>query len=57
MVFTVPDTVRDVIHNFNPDGFDVLYPRYRGGRSQAFTLPTLPDTPLAAAQAGADDGQ
>ncbi len=40
VVFTDPDTVRDVIHNFNRDGFDALYPRYRGGRPQTFTLPT-----------------
>jgi transposase len=39
VVFTDPDTVRDVIHNFNADGFDALYPRYRGGRPQTFTLP------------------
>ena len=39
VVFTDPDTVRDVIHNFNADGFDSLYPRYRGGRPQTFTLP------------------
>src|SRR3954469_17702973 len=32
VVFTDPDTVRDLIHNFNRDGFDALYPRYRGGR-------------------------
>ena len=32
VVFTDPDTVREVIHNFNRDGFDALYPRYRGGR-------------------------
>jgi transposase len=38
VVFTDPDTVRDVIHNFNADGFDALYPRYRGGRPQTFTL-------------------
>jgi transposase len=31
--------VRDVIHNFNADGFDALYPRYRGGRPPTFTLP------------------
>ena len=31
--------VRDVIHNFNADGFDSLYPRYRGGRPPKFTLP------------------
>jgi transposase len=39
VVFTDPDTVRDVIHNFNRDGFNALYPRYRGGRPQTFTLP------------------
>jgi len=27
-----------VIHNFNADGFDSLYPRYRGGRPPKFTL-------------------
>ena len=39
VVFTDPDTVRDVIHNFNRDGFAALYPRYAGGRPQTFTLP------------------
>ena len=39
VVFSDPDTVRDVIHNFNRDGFDALYPRYRGGRPRRFTLP------------------
>ena len=39
VVFTDPDTVREVPHNFNRDGFDALYPRYRGGRPQTFTLP------------------
>src|SRR4051812_45205662 len=39
VVFTDPDTVRDVIHNFNRDGFDALYPRYKGGRPQTVTLP------------------
>jgi transposase len=39
VVFTDPDTVRDVIHNFNRDGFEALYPRYRGGRPRRFTLP------------------
>jgi transposase len=38
-VFSDPDTVREVIHNFNRDGFDSLYPRYRGGRPHTFTLP------------------
>jgi transposase len=39
VVFTDPDTVREVIHNFNRDGFDALYPRYAGGRPATFTLP------------------
>ena len=28
VVFSDPDTVREVIHNFNRDGFEALYPRY-----------------------------
>ena len=39
VVFTDPDTVREVIHNFNRDGFDALYPRYKGGRPPTFALP------------------
>jgi transposase len=39
VTFTSEDRVRDVIHNFNADGFDSLYPRYRGGRPPKFTLP------------------
>jgi len=30
--FTSDDRVRDVIHNFNADGFESLYPKYKGGR-------------------------
>ena len=37
--FTSDDRVRDVIHNFNADGFDSLYPKYSGGRPKTFTLP------------------
>ncbi|MCX4403486.1 helix-turn-helix domain-containing protein [Streptomyces sp. NBC_01764] len=37
--FTSDDRVRDVIHNFNTDGFDSLYPKYSGGRPKTFTLP------------------
>src|SRR5689334_7200905 len=37
--FTSDDRVRDVIHNFNADGFDSLYPKYKGGRPKTFTLP------------------
>lgn len=39
VTFTSADRVRDVIHNFNADGFDSLYPKYRGGRPRTFTLP------------------
>jgi transposase len=38
VAFTSEDRVRDVIRNFNADGFDSLYPRYRGGRAPKFTL-------------------
>ncbi len=36
--FTSEDRVRDVLHNFNADGFGSLYPRYQGGRPPVFTL-------------------
>lgn len=39
VAFTTEDRVRDVIHNFNADGFDSLYPKYKGGRPPTFTLP------------------
>ena len=39
VAFTSPDRVRAVIHNFNDDGFDSLYPKYSGGRPPTFTLP------------------
>jgi transposase len=39
VAFTSDDRVRDVIRNFNADGFGSLYPRYRGGRAPKFTLP------------------
>jgi transposase len=39
VTFTSPDRVREVINNFNNDGFDSLYPRYAGGRPPTFTLP------------------
>ena len=31
VAFTSPDRVREVLHNFNDDGFDSLVPRYSGG--------------------------
>ncbi|MEU4506623.1 IS630 family transposase [Streptomyces sp. NPDC024089] len=39
VTFTSPDRVRDVIHDFNTDGFEALYPKYKGGRPKTFTLP------------------
>lgn len=39
VTFTSKDRVREVLHNFNSDGFDSLYPRYSGGRPPTFTLP------------------
>jgi transposase len=39
VTFTSEDRVRDVLHNFNEDGFDSLYPRYGGGRPPRITLP------------------
>jgi len=39
VTFTSPDRVREVIHNFNDDGFASLYPKYSGGRPRTFTLP------------------
>ena len=38
LAFTSEDRVRDVLHNFNADGFGSLYPRYAGGRPPTFTL-------------------
>jgi transposase len=38
VAFTSQDRVRDVIRNFNADGFGSLYPRYKGGHPPKFTL-------------------
>jgi transposase len=38
VAFSSEDRVRDVIRNFNADGFSSLYPKYRGGRPPKFTL-------------------
>ena len=57
VVFTDPDTVRDVIHNFNRDGFDALYPRYRGGRPRTFTLPERQQIKRIASSVPTDLGQ
>jgi len=39
IAFTSEDRVREVIHNFNADGFDSLVPNYAGRRPPTFTLP------------------
>ena len=39
VAFTSQDRVREVLHNFNDDGFDSLVPKYSGGRPPTFTLP------------------
>ena len=38
VAFTSEDRVRDVLRNFNVDGFGSLYPKYKGGRPPKFTL-------------------
>jgi transposase len=38
VAFTSEDRVRDVIRNFNADGFTSLYPKYKGGRPPKYTL-------------------
>src|SRR6201982_3832053 len=38
VAFTSQDRVRDVIRNFNADGFASLYPKYQGGHPPKFTL-------------------
>jgi hypothetical protein len=38
VAFTSEDRVRDVIGNFNADGFESLYPKYKGGHPPKFTL-------------------
>ena len=39
VAFTSEDRVRDVIRNFNADGFSSLFPKCKGGRPPKFTLP------------------
>jgi transposase len=56
VAFTSEDRVRDVIHNFNTDGFDSLYPKYRGGRAPTFTLPQRREIKKIAMSAPAEHG-
>jgi hypothetical protein len=39
VAFTSEDRVRDVIRNFNADGFSSPHPKYKGGWPPTFTLP------------------
>ena len=56
VTFTSEDRVRGVIHNFNDDGFDSLYPRYRGGRPPTFTLAQRREIKKVALSRPADHG-
>ena len=56
VTFTSPDRVRDVLHNFNADGFDSLYPRYAGGRPPKFDLAQRAEIKKTALGRPADHG-
>ena len=56
VAFTSEDRVRDVIRNFNTDGFSSLYPRYRGGRPPKFTLAQRREIKKVARSAPAEHG-
>ena len=56
VTFTSDDRVRDVIHNFNRDGFDSLAPKYAGGRPPKFTLPQRQQIKQVALSRPADHG-
>ncbi|MGH3375639.1 MAG: IS630 family transposase, partial [Actinoallomurus sp.] len=56
VAFTSEDRVRDVIHNFNADGFASLYPKYKGGRPPKFTLPQRREIKKTARSKPADHG-
>ena len=56
VTFTSPDRVRDVLHNFNADGFDSLKPKYAGGRPPKFTLPQRQEIKKTALSRPADHG-
>jgi transposase len=56
VAFTSEDRVRDVIHNFNADGFSSLYPKYKGGRPPKFTLGQRREIKKTAKSRPADHG-
>jgi transposase len=56
IAFTSEDRVREVIHNFNADGFDSLAPKYAGGRPPKFTLPERQEIKKVALSRPVDHG-
>ena len=56
VTFTSTDRVRDVLHNFNADGFDSLTPKYAGGRPPKFTLRQRQEIKKAALARPTDHG-
>jgi transposase len=56
IAFTSEDRVREVIHNFNADGFESLAPRYAGGRPPKFTLPERQEIKKVALSRPVDHG-
>ena len=56
VTFTSADRVRDVLHNFNADGFDSLKPRYAGGRPPKFTVDQRQEIKKAALSRPTDQG-
>jgi len=56
VTFTSPDRVRDVVHNFNADGFDSLRPKYAGGRPPKFDLAQRAEIKKTALARPADHG-
>jgi len=47
VAFTSDDRVRDVIRNFNADGFGSLYPEYKGGQRRRTTASRRSGLPSA----------
>ena len=56
VTFASPDRVRDVLHNFNTDGFDSLRPKYAGGRPPRFDLAQRQQIKKAALSRPTDHG-
>lgn len=56
VTFTSADRVRDVLHNFNTDGFDSLRPKYAGGRPPKFSAEQRADIKRVALARPGDHG-